>query len=69
MSGRSKKLISNFLVAVAIILIWRGIWYILDYIDFYFFGNSHIWTTIGGIILGVLILYIPDKDLKELGKL
>lgn len=69
MTLQSKKLINNFLVAVAIILIWRGIWYILDFIDLYFFANSHVWTTIGGIVLGILILYIPDKDLKELGKL
>ena len=69
MTVRTKKLINNFLIAVAIILIWRGIWYILDYIDFYLFSNNHVLTAVGGIILGILILYIPDKDLKELGKL
>jgi hypothetical protein len=64
-----KKLIGNFMVAGSIILIWRGIWYILDIIDDYFFGGGHIWSALAGIIAGVIILYIPDKDLKELGKL
>lgn len=69
MSGKNKKLINNFLVAVAIILIWRGIWYIMDFIDLKFFGGSHAWTALLGIIAGVIILYIPDKNLNELGKL
>lgn len=59
----------NILVVVGLVLIWRGIWYVLDEIDILFFGQSHIITTIGGIILGFLILYLPDHDLKEISKL
>lgn len=33
------------------------------------FGGSHAWTALGGIIIGFLILYLPDKDLKEIEKL
>ncbi len=69
MSEKNKKLVGNFLVAVAIILIWRGIWYMMDFIDLKLFGGSHAWTAIAGIVVGVLILYIPDKSLNELGKL
>lgn len=69
MTKKAKNLVGNFMVAVAIILIWRGLWYVLDFIDKYLFGGSHVITAIVGIIVGVLILYIPDKDLKELGKL
>lgn len=50
-------------------MIWRGVWYVLDEIDAIFFGKSHLFTTIGGIIIGLLILYLPDKDLKEISKL
>lgn len=57
------------MIAVAIILIWRGVWYFLDYLDFVVFGGTHIWTAIGGVVVGLLILYIPDKNLNELGKL
>lgn len=53
-------------LALGIVLIWRGLWYALDELDLALFGGSHSMTAIGGIILGVLILYLPDKDLKEL---
>ena len=64
-----KRLIKNFSVAIAIILIWRGTWLLLDYIDAWLLGGSHYLTAILGIVVGVLILYIPDHDLDELGKL
>ena len=66
---RFLKLLKNFSVAAAIIIIWRGIWYILDVIDLSLFGGSHFWTSLVGIIIGVIILYIPDHNLDELGKL
>lgn len=69
---KSKKipsLLENFSVAFSIILIWRGLWYMLDWIDALWFMNNHFYTAVGGIALGILILYLPDKDLKELGKL
>lgn len=59
----------NLSIVIGIVLIWRGVWYILDFADAAFFGGSHLWTALGGIVLGVLILYLPDKDLKELSKL
>ncbi len=59
----------NLSIVLAVVLIWRGIWYVIDGIDMLFFGGDHVITSIGGIILGVIILYWPDKDLKELGKL
>ena len=59
----------NIFVVIGLVLIWRGIWYILDNVDIWFFGGSHGWTALGGFILGILILYLPDKDLKEIEKL
>lgn len=56
-------------IVVGVVLVWRGIWYVLDNLDVYLFGGSHAWTAIGGIILGLLILYLPDRDLKEIQKL
>jgi len=61
--------IRNFSVIAGIVLIWRGIWYVLDEIDKALFGGSHIFTALGGIVLGLLILYLPDKNLKELERL
>ncbi|MBI1999437.1 MAG: hypothetical protein HYS74_02170 [Parcubacteria group bacterium] len=31
--------------------------------------ESFIWTALGGIIAGLLLLYLPDKDLDEIEKL
>jgi len=54
---------------VGLVLIWRGVWYILDGLDINIFGGSHIFTAVGGVIVGLLILYLPDRDLKEIEKL
>jgi hypothetical protein len=62
-------LAKNISIAVGLVLIWRGIWYILDGLDKFIFGGSHIWTALAGIIMGLIILYVPDKDLKEIEKL
>ena len=59
----------NITIVFALVLIWRGIWYTLDAFDFLFFNDIHIYTAVGGIILGIILLYLPDKDLKEIEKL
>jgi len=59
----------NLGVVLGIVLIWRGIWYILDWLDGVFFDGNQIPLALLGIVLGILVLYLPDKDLKELGKL
>jgi len=61
--------LSNLLTIVGIVLVWRGVWYVLDELDKIFFGSSHLWTAVGGILLGLLVLYWPDKNLKEIEKL
>jgi hypothetical protein len=54
---------------VGLVLIWRGVWYVLDDLDKIIFGGSHIFTALGGIVAGLLLLYLPDRDLKEIEKL
>jgi hypothetical protein len=60
---------SSFAVVLGLVLIWRGIWYVLDFVDQRFFGGGHEVSAAAGIILGFLILYLPDRDLTELRKL
>lgn len=55
-------------MVLGLVLVWRGVWYVLDYID-QVLGGSHVLTAVGGIVLGLLILYLPDKNLNELRKL
>ena len=59
----------NITIVFGIVLIWRGIWYVLDYIDMLLFQGNHLPLAVGGIIVGLLILYLPDRDLKEIEKL
>jgi len=60
---------NNTLIVIGLVLMWRGVWYVLDWVDLTIFNGSHLWTSLGGIAVGLLILYLPDKDLKEIQKL
>lgn len=64
-----KYLAKNMFIVVGLVLIWRGIWYVLDSIDKWLFDGGHMWTAVTGIIIGLIILYLPDNDLKEIEKL
>jgi len=62
-------LAKNISVVLGLVLIWRGIWYMLDGFDKLVFGGGHFWSALLGFIIGLIILYIPDHDLKEIEKL
>ncbi len=64
-----KYLAKNLGIIIGIVLVWRGIWHMLDAIDVWFFGGFHFWTGFIGVVVGILILYLPDQDLKEIEKL
>ncbi len=64
-----KYFVKNISVVVGLVLIWRGVWYVMDYIDSIYFSGNHAFTALGGIILGLLILFLPDGDLKEITNL
>ena len=59
----------NLSIVFGLVLMWRGVWYILDYIDIAFFGGSHTFSALLGILVGLLVLFLPDGDLKEISKL
>lgn len=56
-------------IVVGLVLIWRGIWYVLDGIDLWLFDGHHAVVAAVTIVIGMLVLYLPDKDLKEIEKL
>jgi hypothetical protein len=62
-------LAKNISIVIGLVLVWRGIWYVLDAIDKWIFNGSHFGSAVLGITIGLLILYLPDKDLKEIEKL
>lgn len=59
----------NLSLVVGLVLVWRGIWYVLDAMDYFYLSGDHLISGIIGIILGLFILYIPDHSLKEIQKL
>ncbi len=61
--------IKNISIAIGIILIWRGVWVLLDLLDHVLFGGSHIITAVGGILIGIIILYLPERNLQALERL
>ena len=70
--GKHKKLkyfIKNIIIVFGIVLIWRGIWYLLDYVDQVIFHGSHAETVVFGIIIGFFMIYLPEKDLKTIERL
>jgi hypothetical protein len=73
MKKQKKLTLSRFIRIISIVfglvMVWRGIWHVLDWTDLKFFGGSHIWTDLIGISFGLLVLYVPDRDLKEIEKL
>jgi hypothetical protein len=60
-------LFENIASVLGVVLIWRGIWMALDYLDGWIFGGSHFWTAMIGVLLGLIILFAINKDLKHLG--
>ncbi|OGY88908.1 MAG: hypothetical protein A2677_02735 [Candidatus Komeilibacteria bacterium RIFCSPHIGHO2_01_FULL_52_14] len=65
----STYILRNVYEVLGIVLIWRGIWYVLDALDTFVFGGTHEWTAIAGVVAGVLLLYLPDRNLKAIERL
>ena len=59
----TKTFFSMILVVTCVVLIWRGIWNLLD---LYFLRGHPILSNVIGILIGVIILYLPDRDIKDL---
>ena len=58
-----KKNFTIFVLAVGIVLVWRGVWGLLDL--YLFPGNEALSFTVS-IIAGIVILYFNDGKLNEL---
>lgn len=55
----------NIFVGIGVIFVWRGAWNLMD---LYFFPLSPLWGNIGAIVLGIIIIYLPNRSLHELGE-
>lgn len=64
-----RYLSQNFIIVTGLVLIWRGVWHLLDAVDIYLLGGNPFVTTVLGIVAGFALLYLPDHDLKEIEQL
>lgn len=66
--GISLRMAPDFLIKIIIVLgvifIWRGMWNIMDK---FFLPDNFLFSNIFGIIIGLILIYLPDSDLDELG--
>lgn len=60
---RWKTFLRTLLAAIAIVMIWRGTW---DLLDAYLFPENPLLSDILSIAIGLAILFGLDGDLKEL---
>jgi len=51
------------LSAVAVIMVWRGIWNLLDK---YLLNHYWLASNILSVIIGILLLYYLDRNLRKL---
>lgn len=53
----------DLIIVVGVILVWRGVWQLAD--RFLFPGQPILSETLS-IIIGLFLLYLPDRDLSHL---
>ncbi len=56
---------NTIVIVVGIIMLWRGVWGLLDQ---YLFPGSPTLSSIVSILLGVLVLYLDDFKMDNLKK-
>ncbi len=61
--------IKNMNVVIGLVLVWRGIWHGLDILEAMIGIDRTLLAAFMGIAVGIVLLYFPDHDLKELQKL
>lgn len=59
----SPKFFPTLLKAVAVVMVWRGVW---DLLDMYFLPGNPILSNVICIVIGVFLLYLPDQSIEDL---
>lgn len=61
--------IRNINIVIGLVLVWRGIWHGLDVLEAMIGIDHTLLAALIGLVVGIILLYAPDHDLKELQKL
>ena len=59
----SPYFLERLINAIAIVMIWRGVW---DLLDTYLLPGHPLLSDILSILIGLAVLYLPDGNIKEL---
>lgn len=65
-SSLFKRVRESLMVLIAGVLIWRGIWILLDLFDVLFLEGSHTLSAILSILIGGVLVYVADRNLEDL---
>ncbi|MDD2871436.1 MAG: hypothetical protein PHS49_05590 [Candidatus Gracilibacteria bacterium] len=52
------------ILVISVIMIWRGVWNLIDH---YFFPDDFIFSNVATIVLGIIIMFMIEYDLEALG--
>lgn len=58
-----EKTIYTIIIAFAIVCFWRGAWHLMD---FYFFPNNPLLSSLVSLFLGIFILFFTKNLVKHL---
>ena len=62
--SRDRHFVRNLVIAIGVVLVWRWVWHLADV---YLLPQHPVWSSIVSLIVGILILYLPDGTLEHLG--
>ena len=54
----------KIVLVIGVVLIWRGIW---NLIDQYFLINNQLLSNLASVLLGLILIYLPDGNFDDLG--
>ncbi|HAU39307.1 MAG: hypothetical protein UV80_C0002G0336 [Candidatus Peregrinibacteria bacterium GW2011_GWF2_43_17] len=58
-----KHFFIDLVILTGVVMTWRGVWHIMD---IYLFPNNEALSSIVSIVMGVILLYLPEEELKDL---
>ncbi|MCK9186085.1 hypothetical protein M0P48_01460 [Candidatus Gracilibacteria bacterium] len=58
-----KKFFGVVFALIAVVMIWRGLWNLLD---MYIFPEHPVFSNVFTFLLGMFLIYLPDEDIKDI---
>jgi len=59
----SPHFIPTLITAIGVVMVWRGVWFLLD---LYLFPNQPTLSGLTSLVIGLAILYLPNGRINNL---